>query len=76
LDRLRPRARGPRGSNADRPDGYYPKKLGGCIIRDTGGDGSNHGKGTSREGALTIGDSPDSVDDHIQVNLVAAGYGK
>jgi hypothetical protein len=76
LDRPRPSDLGLRGSNANGSNGHYPKKLAGCIIRHTGGDGSNHGKGTSREGAITIGNSPDSVDDPIQANLVAAGYGK
>jgi hypothetical protein len=63
--------------NAARPSpGYSPKKLQGAIILGTGGDGSNTGTGTFFEGAMTIGNPPDSVDDAIQANIVAAGYGK
>jgi hypothetical protein len=56
--------------------GYSPKKLQGAIILGTGGDGSNGGTGTFYEGAMTSGTPPDSVDDAIQANIVAAGYGK
>jgi hypothetical protein len=55
---------------------YSPKKLEGAIILGTGGDGSNTGTGTFFEGAMTLGNPPDSVDDLIQANIVAAGYGK
>jgi hypothetical protein len=55
--------------------GYSPKKLQGAIILGTGGDGSNGGTGTFYEGAMTNGNPPDSVDDAIQANIVAAGYG-
>ncbi len=55
---------------------YSPKKLQGAIILGTGGDGSNGGKGTFFEGAMTKGNPPDSVDDAIQANIVAAGYGR
>ena len=58
-----------------RPPGYSPKKLNGAIILGTGGDGSNNAKGTFFEGAITSGNPPDSVDDQIQANIVAAGYG-
>ena len=58
------------------PGGYTPKKLGGEIILGTGGDGSNTGVGTFWEGAMTKGSPPDSVDDDVQANIVAAGYGK
>jgi hypothetical protein len=56
--------------------GYSPKKLEGAIILGTGGDGSNAGTGTFYEGAMTIGNPPDSVDDKVQANIVAAGYGR
>lgn len=56
--------------------GYSPKKLQGAIILGTGGDGSNGGTGTFFEGAMTIGNPPDSVDEAIQANIVAAGYGR
>jgi non-reducing end alpha-L-arabinofuranosidase len=63
--------------NGARPkNGYYPKKLQGAIILGTGGDGSNGGVGTWYEGAMTLGNPPDAVDDEIQANIVAAGYGK
>jgi hypothetical protein len=55
--------------------GYSPKKLQGAIILGTGGDGSNGGTGTFYEGAMTAGNPPDSVDDAVQANIVAAGYG-
>ena len=55
--------------------GYSPKSLQGAIILGTGGDGSNGGTGTFFEGAMTIGNPPDSIDDKIQANIVAAGYG-
>jgi len=54
---------------------YSPKKLQGAIFLGTGGDGSPGGTGTFFEGAMTIGNPPDSVDDKIQANIVAAGYG-
>jgi hypothetical protein len=56
--------------------GYSPKKLQGAIILGTGGDGSNGGTGTFFEGAMTKGNPPDSVDEAIQANIVAAGYGR
>ncbi len=56
--------------------GYYPKKLQGAIIPGTGGDGSNGDTGTFYEGAMTIGNPPSAVDDQIQANIVAAGFGK
>ncbi len=62
--------------NGKRPPGYSPKKLNGAIILGTGGDGSNNAKGTFFEGVITSGSPPDSVDDQIQANIVAAGYGR
>lgn len=56
--------------------GYSPKKLDGAIIIGTGGDGSNGGTGTFYEGAMTMGNPPDAVDEQIQANIVAAGYGR
>lgn len=55
---------------------YSPKSLQGAIILGTGGDGSNGGTGTFFEGAMTMGNPPDSVDEAIQANIVAAGYGR
>jgi hypothetical protein len=59
-----------------RPPGYSPMKKQGAIILGTGGDGSNNAKGTFFEGAITSGNPPDATDDAVQVNIVAAGYGK
>jgi hypothetical protein len=55
--------------------GYSPKKLQGAIILGTGGDGSNGGTGTFFEGAMTMGNPPDAVDEAVQANIVGAGYG-
>jgi hypothetical protein len=63
---------GPRPS----PSGYYPKNLQGAIIVGTGGDGSAGGQGTFFEGAMTAGTPPDEIDDLVQANIVAAGYGQ
>ena len=59
-----------------RPPGYTPMKKIGAIILGTGGDGSNYGRGIFFEGCITSGNPPDSVDDAVQANIVAAGYGK
>lgn len=56
--------------------GYSPKTLQGAIILGTGGDGSNGGTGTFFEGAMTSGNPPDATDTAVQVNIVAAGYGR
>jgi hypothetical protein len=62
--------------NGKRPPGYSPQKKQGAIIVGTGGDGSQGGTGTFFEGVITSGNPPDSVDDAVQANIVAAGYGK
>jgi hypothetical protein len=59
-----------------RPAGYSPMKKEGAIILGTGGDNSHTGEGTFFEGCITVGDPPDEIDDAIQVNIVAAGYGR
>ena len=59
-----------------RPPNYSPMKKVGAIILGLGGDGSSFGVGTFFEGAITSGNPPSSVDDAIQANIVAAGYGK
>jgi len=56
-------------------NGYSPKTLQGAIILGTGGDGSPGGEGTFFEGAMTIGVPSDAIDDAIQANINAAGYG-
>ena len=55
---------------------YSPKKLEGAIILGTGGDGSNGGTGTFFEGAITMGNPTDAIDDAVQENIVGAGYGR
>jgi hypothetical protein len=62
--------------NGKRPSGYTPMLKQGSIILGTGGDGSDYGKGTFFEGAITSGNPTDATDDLVQVNIVAAGYGK
>jgi hypothetical protein len=62
--------------NGPRPPGYSPKKLEGGIILGTGGDGSSGGSGTFFEGCMTAGNPSDAVDDAVQANIVAAGYGR
>ncbi len=58
-----------------RPAGYSPQKKEGAIELGTGGDGSAGGIGTFFEGAITAGVPSDAVDDAVQANIVAAGYG-
>lgn len=58
-----------------RKRGYSPRKLQGAIVLGNGGDGSDGGAGTFFEGCMTIGNPPDSIDDKVQANIVAAGYG-
>jgi hypothetical protein len=59
-----------------RPAGYSPMKKQGGIILGTGVDGYNYGKGTFFEGCMTSGVPSDEIDDAIQANIVAAGYGR
>jgi hypothetical protein len=59
-----------------RPPNYSPQKKQGAVILGTGGDGSNTGNGIWFEGAITMGAPSDAVDDQIQANIVAVGYGK
>jgi hypothetical protein len=62
--------------NGKRPPGYSPMKKVGAIILGLGGDGSSYGAGTFFEGCVTSGNPSDAVDDAVQANIVAAGYGK
>lgn len=55
---------------------YEPMKKQGAIILGIGGDNSNWAVGTFFEGCMTEGYSTNEVDDAIQANIVAAGYGK
>jgi hypothetical protein len=59
-----------------RPSGYHPMKKEGAIVLGVGGDNSHTGEGTFFEGAITMGYPSDAVEDSIQANIVAAGYGR
>ena len=59
-----------------RPAGYSPQKKQGAIILGTGGDNSHTGEGTFFEGCMTSGNPSDAIDDAVQANIVAAGYGR
>jgi hypothetical protein len=59
-----------------RPPGYSPQKKQGGVELGTGGDGSSGGCGIFFEGAITTGVASDAIDNAVQVNVVAAGYGK
>jgi hypothetical protein len=61
--------------NGARPSGYSPQKKQGAIILGTGGDGSGAGTGTFFEGCMTSGNPSDAIDEAVQANIVAAGYG-
>jgi hypothetical protein len=58
--------------NGDRP---FPSRKFGAVELGTGGDGSSGGEGTFYEGAITFGSPADSVENAVQANIVAAGYG-
>jgi len=59
-----------------RPNGYDPMRKEGAIVLGIGGDNSNTGDGTFFEGCMTSGYPADAIDDAIQANIVAAGYGR
>jgi hypothetical protein len=56
--------------------GYTPQKKEGAIILGVGGDNSHTGEGTFFEGCMTSGNPSDAIDDAVQANIVAAGYGR
>jgi non-reducing end alpha-L-arabinofuranosidase len=62
--------------DGQRPPGWSPQGKQGAVELGVGGDGSSGGCGIFFEGAITTGVSSDAVDDAIQANIVAAGYGK
>jgi len=55
--------------------GYNPMTKQGATILGIGGDNSNSAIGTFFEGAMTTGYPPDTTENAIQANIVAAGYG-
>jgi hypothetical protein len=56
--------------------GYNPMKKQGAIILGIGGDNSNSAIGTFFEGAITSGYPTDAIEDAVQANISAIGYGK
>ena len=59
-----------------RPNGYSTMKKQGAIILGMGGDNTDGAQGNFFEGCITSGASSSASDDAVQVNIVAAGYGK
>lgn len=57
------------------PVGYSPRNRQGGIVLGVGGDNSSGAQGNFYEGVLTAGFASSAVDDAIQANIVAAGYG-
>jgi hypothetical protein len=64
------------------PGGWSPMKKQGAIILGSGGDcckpggGANLSAGTFYEGCIVTGYPSDATEDAVQMNVVAAGYGK
>lgn len=59
-----------------RPKGYDPMRKQGAIILGMGGDNTNGAQGNFFEGVMTSGASTEAIDNAVQANIVAAGYGK
>ncbi|KAG6608840.1 Alpha-L-arabinofuranosidase B [Phytophthora cinnamomi] len=58
-----------------RPSGYEVMQKQGAIILGIGGDNSNAAIGSFYEGVMVSGNPSDAVDEKVQANIVAAGYG-
>lgn len=58
------------------PVGYSPRNRQGGIVLGVGGDNSSGAQGNFYEGVMTAGFASNAVDDAVQANIVAAGYGK
>ncbi len=62
------------------PSGWSPMKKQGAIVLGSGGDccntNNNLSDGTFYEGAIVAGYPTDATESALQVNIVAAGYGK
>jgi hypothetical protein len=56
------------------PKRYSPMQKEGSIVLGTGGDGTNLSRGYFFEGVMTAGYPPDTADNAVQANIVAAGY--
>jgi hypothetical protein len=63
-------------SGARPANGYNPMKKEGAIILGIGGDNSNAAQGNFFEGCMTSGASSSATDDAVQINIIAAGYGR
>jgi len=59
-----------------RPDGYGSLGKAGGIVLGIGGDNSSGAQGNFYEGVMTVGFASNAVDDAVQANIVAAGYGR
>jgi hypothetical protein len=59
-----------------RPNGYATLNKQGGIVLGIGGDNAAGAAGNFFEGCICAGVPPDSIDDKIQANIVAAGYGR
>jgi len=57
------------------PVGYSPRNRQGGIVLGIGGDNSSGAQGNFYEGVMTTGFASNAVDDAVQANIVAAGYG-
>lgn len=57
------------------PVGYSPRNRQGGIVLGVGGDNSSGAQGNFYEGVMTTGFASNEVDDAVQANIVAAGYG-
>lgn len=55
---------------------YDPMRKEGAIVLGVGGDNSHTGEGTFFEGCIVAGFPTNAVDEAVQANVVAAGYGK
>lgn len=58
------------------PVGYSPRNRQGGIVLGVGGDNSSGAQGNFYEGVMTVGFASNAVDDAVQANIVAAGYGR
>jgi hypothetical protein len=56
--------------------GYNPMHKEGAIILGIGGDNSKGSAGTFYEGVMTTGYPSDSIENAVQANITAAGYGR
>lgn len=62
--------------DGQRPNGYNPMRKEGAIVLGIGGDNSNAGAGSFYEGCMTSGYPSEAVENDVQDNVVAAGYGR